>query len=74
MISFLKERDIEILPGWDGGNPDEPMVYPWIGTASVFFNDIDGNRLEFIAELSEGPKETERVVMSLSEWKKEFAG
>ncbi|HYK72095.1 MAG TPA: VOC family protein, partial [Pseudoneobacillus sp.] len=42
MIPFLKEREIAILPGWTGANVEEPMVYPWLGTASVFFNDIDG--------------------------------
>ncbi|WP_442600127.1 VOC family protein [Neobacillus sp. D3-1R] len=69
MIPFLEDRNITILPGWDGAITKEPMVYPWLGSASVFFNDYDGNRLEFLAMLPEGPRnDIEQVFLSLSEW------
>jgi lactoylglutathione lyase len=71
MIPFLKERNIPILSGWEGANPEEPMVYPWLGSASVFFNDYDGNRLEFLALLPEGPRnDIDQTFLSLSEWEK----
>ncbi|SFB13588.1 MULTISPECIES: VOC family protein [unclassified Bacillus (in: firmicutes)] len=71
MISFLKERNITILPGWEGASIEEPMVYPWLGSASVFFNDYDGNRLEFLAVLPEGPRnDIDQIFLSLSEWEK----
>lgn len=69
MIPYLNEKNIEILPGWAGANKSEPMVYPWLGTASVFFNDVDGNRLEFISVLPEGPRnDIDQVFLSLSQW------
>lgn len=69
MIPFLKERNIEILPGWDGASIEEPMVFPWLGSASVFFNDLDGNRLEFITLLLDGPrKDIDQPFLMLSEW------
>lgn len=69
MIPFLKERNIEILPGWDEAGVDEPLVFPWVGTASVFFNDFDGNRLEFVAVLPEGPRmDLNKDFLMLSEW------
>lgn len=70
MIPFLVENGITILPGWEGARTDEPMVFPWLGIASVFFNDLDGNRLEFAAVLPEGTrKDIKEPFVSLSEWK-----
>jgi lactoylglutathione lyase len=69
MIPFLNNQGVDILPGWNKANPNEPLVYPWLGSASVFFNDIDGNRLEFLTMLPEGPRDDLDVIwMTLSEW------
>lgn len=69
MIPFLVGKGITILPGWEGARTDEPMVFPWLGIASVFFNDLDGNRLEFAAVLPEGPRnDIKEPFVSLSEW------
>lgn len=73
MIPFLQRKGIEIIPGWNNQPINEPMVYPWIATASVFFNDPDGNRLEFICQLPEPPQpHFEKVVVTLSEWEERF--
>ncbi|KAA0547162.1 VOC family protein [Bacillus sp. BGMRC 2118] len=70
IIPFLVERGVKILPGWEGARTDEPIVYPWLGIASVFFNDIDGNRLEFAAVLPEGPRnDIQEVFLHLSDWR-----
>ncbi|WP_433748005.1 VOC family protein [Falsibacillus pallidus] len=69
MIPFLQKKGIEIVCGWEGLPLDEPVVYPWLASASVFFNDLDGNRLEFICQLPhERRPEYEKVAVSLSEW------
>jgi lactoylglutathione lyase len=69
MIPFLIERKIEIVPGWDGASIEEPVVFPWLATASVYFNDLDGNRLEFICELPHKPiPDYKKVIIKLSEW------
>lgn len=69
MIPYLEDLDIEIIPGWTGAKTDEPLVFPWLPSASVFFNDPDGNRIEFLAVLSDEPLQTERTFMYLSEWR-----
>ncbi|KZE05163.1 Glyoxalase family protein [Bacillus mycoides] len=48
--------------------PIEPIVFPELAHASVYFNDPDGNSLEFIAQLPVGLPKAEK--MYLSEWKK----
>ena len=51
------------------GEPiDEPIVFAWMPAASVFFDDPDGNLLEFIAMLPDPPR-PELGVVSWSEWK-----
>jgi lactoylglutathione lyase len=47
---------------------DEPIVFPWMPAASVFFNDPDGNVLEYIAMLSD-PPQPEPGPVSWSKWK-----
>jgi len=51
------------------GEPiDEPIVFAWMPAASVFFDDPDGNLLEYICMLPEAPR-PEVGVVSWSEWK-----
>ena len=51
------------------GEPiDEPIVFTWMPAASVFFDDPDGNRLEYICMLPDPPRPDAGVV-PWSEWK-----
>jgi len=56
-------------PNHPRGEPtDEPIVFAWMPAASIFFDDPDGNLLEYIAMLSEPPR-PEQGIVSWSEWK-----
>lgn len=66
IIPRLIERGIEIRPAW-GYPPVEPVVHPHQPAAAVYFNDLDGNSLEFHC-LLEGPKRLDLGVMPYSEW------
>src|SRR6266849_328027 len=46
----------------------EPIVFAWMPAASVFFDDPDGNVLEYISMLQEPPR-PELGVVSWSEWR-----
>ena len=48
---------------------DEPDVLAWMPAASLYFDDPDGNQLEFIAMLPGTPR-PELGVLRWSEWKK----
>jgi len=61
-------RAAGITPHGGRGEPiDEPTVFPWMPAASVFFNDPDGNVLEYIAMLPDPPR-AEPGPLSWSEW------
>jgi catechol 2,3-dioxygenase-like lactoylglutathione lyase family enzyme len=68
----LRSADITPLgrPRLGGrGEPiDEPIVFAWMPAASVFFDDPDGNILEYVCMLPEPPSPGVGVV-SWSEWK-----
>ncbi len=66
--SWLKDRNIEPRPDF-GLAPIEPIVHTWMPAASVYFNDPDGNSLEFIHVLDDQPNK-DLEVKYLSEWKK----
>ncbi|HEX7286831.1 MAG TPA: VOC family protein [Candidatus Angelobacter sp.] len=66
-IDRLKQRGIEPRDFFDRVT-DEPSVFGWIPAASIYFNDVDGHLLEFIARLEGGPA-PEVEVVSLTEWK-----
>jgi len=48
---------------------DEPVVLAWMPAASLYFEDPDGNQLEFIAMLPDEPQ-LQLGVVPWSEWKK----
>ncbi len=48
---------------------NEPIVFPWMPAASVFFDDPDGNILEYIAMLPDPPR-PEPGPVSWSEWQR----
>jgi lactoylglutathione lyase len=47
---------------------DEPVVFSWMPAASVFFDDPDGNFLEYIAMLDDEPQPELGLLLSWSEW------
>jgi lactoylglutathione lyase len=57
-----------ILPRKEfGKEPIEPIVHTWMPAASIYFDDPDGNSLEFISVLPQNPR-PELDMMYLSEW------
>jgi lactoylglutathione lyase len=56
-------RAAGIEPRDFSGNPtSEPVVLAWMPAASVYFNDPDGNLLEFLAMLPDAPAPDLHVV------------
>ncbi|MCM3737829.1 VOC family protein [Bacillus cytotoxicus] len=68
--TWLEDRGIEVIGSQGKGN-EEPIVQSWMPTASVYFLDYDGNKLEFISLLSNEPNEL-GYVPYLSEWEKDL--
>ncbi|WP_049971316.1 VOC family protein [Haladaptatus cibarius] len=66
MLPFLEKRDIEPRAAF-GVEPDEPIVHPWMPSATAYFSDPDGNSLELLADLSDDP-DSDGKPMPLSEW------
>jgi lactoylglutathione lyase len=62
----IKQRGIE-LHNFFEQTTDVPSVFGWIPAASIYFNDLDGHLLEFIAKLP-GKAKPEIGVVSLDEW------
>lgn len=61
-------RAAGISPRDFAGSPaDEPVVLAWMPAASVYFNDPDGNQLEFLCMLPDAP-EPELGVLPWSQW------
>ncbi|WLR52837.1 VOC family protein [Bacillus tianshenii] len=70
MVPELLERKIKIVSKF-GCPEEEPVVFPWLACASVYFEDPDGNLLELIAKLPEPPITSMReTAIPLSEWKR----
>ncbi|TVX94422.1 VOC family protein [Paenibacillus agilis] len=65
-IEWLKEKGIQPIESF-GKQPIEPLVHTWMPAAAVYFEDPDGNELEFISWLQEEPKDI-GYVPYLSEW------
>jgi lactoylglutathione lyase len=62
----LKENRIELRDFFDQVT-DEPSVFGWMPAASIYFHDVDGHLLEFIARIDKEPVPDVGIV-SLSEW------
>lgn len=65
---WLAERGIPLVPQF-GREPLEPIVHPWMPAATVYFDDPDGNSLEFLAMLPEEPVQMPGVLY-YSDWVK----
>ncbi|WP_442599661.1 VOC family protein [Neobacillus sp. D3-1R] len=64
--SFLNEKGIEISPSF-GLDTSEPIVHSWMPSASYYFEDTDGNSLEYITVL-DGKSKPEVGAVHLSKW------
>ena len=67
-VAWLKSKNIKAVPFGDRESV-EPFVRPNQGNASVYFNDIDGNCLEFICFI-DVPDRLKGIStkLSLTEW------
>ncbi|AZN43515.1 VOC family protein [Paenibacillus albus] len=65
-IEWLRAKGLSPVPVF-GRDPVEPIVHTWMPAAAVYFNDPDGNELEFIAWLPDEPREL-GYAPYLSEW------
>lgn len=63
---WLKERGLQPYNFLKDGK-GEPMVFAWMPALAIYFNDPDGNVLEFIAVLP-GSSKPELGVISYEEW------
>jgi lactoylglutathione lyase len=67
-------RAAGITPLDFSGNPTtEPCVLAWMPAASLYFNDPDGNLLEYLTILEEEPQ-PERGIVPWSQWRSARAG
>ncbi len=66
-VDYLKTRDLTPYNFLKDGI-EAPMVFAWMPALAIYFNDPDGNQLEFIAVL-EGESRPELGVLSYADWK-----
>jgi len=66
VIHNMKQKRIE-LRNFFGEITNEPSVFGWMPAASIYFQDVDGHLLEFIARIDHEPMPDIGIV-SLSEW------
>jgi lactoylglutathione lyase len=67
-IHYLKKSGMELRNFFDQIT-DEPSVFGWMPAASIYFHDVDGHLLEFIAKIDAEPAPGIGVI-SLPEWNK----
>ncbi len=70
-VDYLKTRDLTPYNFLKDGI-EAPMVFAWMPALAIYFNDPDGNQLEFIAVL-EGEGRPELGVLSYEDWLKHTA-
>lgn len=67
-VKWLQSLDIDAMP-FGKRQTVEPFVRPYQGNASVYFQDPDGNSLEFISFIDVPPEQKfVKKVLSLKEW------
>ena len=71
VIQNIKTKGIELRNFFDEVS-DEPSVFGWMPAASIYFHDVDGHLLEFIARIDHEPSPDIGIV-SLSEWNRRSA-
>jgi catechol-2,3-dioxygenase len=65
-VQWLKEKKLKPYNFLKDGT-NRPMVFAWMPALAIYFNDPDGNVLEFIA-LLEGEGKPELGVITYEEW------
>ncbi|WP_293897402.1 MULTISPECIES: VOC family protein [unclassified Sphingobacterium] len=70
-VDYLKTRDLTPYNFLRDGI-EAPMVFAWMPALAIYFNDPDGNQLEFISVL-EGEGIPELGVLSYADWLKHTA-
>ncbi|WP_294331217.1 VOC family protein [uncultured Chryseobacterium sp.] len=65
-VGFLKSKNLKSYNFLKDGS-EKPMVFAWMPALAIYFNDPDGNQLEFISIL-EGEGRPELGVVSYEEW------
>ncbi|MCW3169087.1 VOC family protein [Chryseobacterium sp. 09-1422] len=65
-VDFLKTKNLQPYNFMKNGSI-QPMVFAWMPALAIYFNDPDGNQLEFISIL-EGVGKPELGVISYQEW------
>ncbi|WP_345990587.1 VOC family protein [Chryseobacterium sp. Chry.R1] len=65
-VDYLQNRNLKPYNFLKDGI-DKPMVFAWMPALAIYFNDPDGNQLEFISVL-EGEGRPEWGVISYEEW------
>lgn len=65
---YLRSKNIIPRDG-AGSEIEEPIVFPWMPAASVYFDDPDGHSLEYIALLPDQPRTDIPGTLTFSEWK-----
>lgn len=65
-VEFLKNKNLKPYNFLKDGI-EKPMVFAWMPALAIYFNDPDGNQLEFISVL-DGDGKPELGVLSYEEW------
>lgn len=65
-VEFLKNKNLKPY-NFLKDESTQPMVFAWMPALAIYFNDPDGNQLEFISIL-EGDGKPELGVLSYEEW------
>ncbi|MHB0668749.1 VOC family protein, partial [Roseomonas mucosa] len=68
-VEVLRSNHVTPRAGGDGPEIGEPIVFPWMPAASVYFNDPDGHSLEYISILPDASRPDITGTMKLSEWR-----
>lgn len=63
---FLTDKQLQPYNFLKDGSA-QPMVFAWMPAVAIYFNDPDGNQLEFISIL-DGKAKPELGVISYNEW------
>ncbi|SDG03176.1 VOC family protein [Epilithonimonas hungarica] len=66
--TFLEKSGLKAYNFLKNGS-NEPMVFAWMPALALYFDDPDGNQLEFIHILN-GKSQPELGVLSYEEWQK----
>ena len=67
-VTWLKKRNLQPY-NFIKDEIEKPMVFAWMPAIAIYFDDPDGNVLEFIAVL-DGKARPESGVLSFEEWRR----